>query len=135
MSCSLTLYKPSEFIRKTATGTMDLARSLQAVRDLAEAAGFHRDSHILIDVRETESAISYVDQMKLAMEFGNHRHVFHNKIAMLIPATAERIEKANLMQRCMEAEGFEMKVFLEFEHAIEWFSDAVPLEECDQSLP
>jgi len=33
------------------------------------------------------------------------------------------------MQRCMEAEGFEMKVFLSFEHAIEWFSEVTPLEE------
>jgi hypothetical protein len=131
MTCSLTLYKPSEFLRKTATGTMDLERSRQAVRDLAEAAGFHQDSHILIDVRGTESTISHLEQMKLAMEFGNYRHLFHNKIAMLIPATSERIEKANLMKRCMEAEGFEMKVFLDFEHAIEWFSEVVPLEETD----
>ena len=129
MSCSLTLYRPSEFIRKTASGRLDMAESLEEVHELAQAAGFHKDSHILIDVRQTESAVSYLDQMKLAMEFGNYRHLFHNKIAMLIPATAERIEKANLMQRCMAAEGFEMKVFLEFEHAIEWFSEVVPLDE------
>ncbi len=129
MSCSLTLYKPSDFMRKTAAGEMDLERSLQAVHDLAEAAGFHRDSHILIDVRETQSTISHIEQMRLAMEFGNYRHLFHNKIAILIPPTSERIEKANLMQRCMEAEGFEMKVFLSFEHAIDWFSEVTPLDE------
>ena len=49
MSCSLTLYRPSEFIRKTASGSMDLAQSLEAVHKLAEAAGYHQDSHILID--------------------------------------------------------------------------------------
>jgi hypothetical protein len=129
MSCSLTLYKPSDFIRKTASGEMDLDRSLQAVHDLAEAAGFHRDCHILIDVRQTESTISHLEQMKLALEFGNYRHLFHNKIAILIPPTSERIEKANLMQRCMAAEGFEMKVFLSFEHAIEWFSAVTPLDD------
>jgi hypothetical protein len=128
MSCSLTLYRPFEFIRKTSSGTLDMAKSLEAVHELAEAAGFHKDSHILLDVRKTESTVSHLDKMKLAMEFGNYRHLFHNKIAMLIPATAERIEKANLMQRCMEAEGFEMKVFLEFEHAIEWFTEVVPLD-------
>jgi hypothetical protein len=132
MSCSLTLYQPAEFIRKTASGSMDLTKSLEAVHKLAEVAGFHQGSNILIDVRQTESNISYLDQMKLAMEFGNYRHLFHNKIAMLIPDTAERIEKANLMQRCMEAEGFEMKVFLQFEHAIEWFSEVVPLEEAER---
>jgi hypothetical protein len=128
MSCSLTLYKPSEFIRKTETGHMDLERSLEAVHDLAQVAGFHRDSHILIDVRETESTATHLEQMRLALEFGNYRHLFHNKIALLIPATSERIEKANLMKRCMEAEGFEMKVFVSFEHAIEWFSEVVPLD-------
>ena len=133
MSFSLTLYRPSEFIRKTASGSMDLAKSIAAVRKLAEAARFHQKSHILIDLRQTENNISYLEQMKLAMEFGNYRHLFHNRIAMLIPDTAERIEKANLMQRCMEAEGFEMKVFLQFEHAIEWFSEVVPLEEGNRS--
>ena len=128
MSCSLTLYKPSEFIRRTATGSMDLARSLEAVHELAQVAGFHRDSHILIDVRETESTATHLEQMRLALEFGNYRHLFHNKIALLIPATSERIEKANLMKRCMEAEGFEMKVFVSFEHAIEWFSEVVPFD-------
>ena len=107
---------------------MDLERSLEAVHDLAQVAGFHRDSHILIDVRETESTATHLEQMKLALEFGNYRHLFHNKIALLIPATSERIEKANLMKRCMEAEGFEMKVFVSFEHAIEWFSEVVPLD-------
>ena len=128
MSCSLTLYKPSEFIRKTATGKLDLAQSLEAVHELAEAASYHQDSHILIDVRETESTATHLEQMRLALEFGHYRHVFHNKIAMLIPATSERIEKANLMKRCMEAEGFEMKVFVSFEHAIEWFSEVAPLD-------
>lgn len=131
MSCSLTLYKPSEFIRKTATGELDLERSLQAVHDLAEAAGFHQDSDILIDVRETVSTTTHLEQMKLALEFGNYRHLFHNKIALLIPPTSERIEKANLMKRCMETEGFEMKVFVVFEHVIEWFSETAPLDEPD----
>lgn len=129
MSCNLTLYNSSDFIKKTATGKMDLARSLQAVHDLAQTAGFHRDCHILIDVRDTESTITHLEQMKLAMEFGNYRHLFHNKIAILIPPTSERIEKANLMKRCMDAEGFEMKVFVDFEHVVEWFSEAVPLDE------
>jgi hypothetical protein len=128
MSCSLTLYKPSEFIRKTANGTLDMERSRKAVRDLAEVARFHRDSHIMLDLRDTESTISPVEQMKLAMEFGQYGHRFHNRIAVLIPPSSERIEKANLMKRCMEAEGFEMKIFISFEHAIEWFSEVVPLD-------
>ena len=70
MSCSLTLYKPSEFIRKTANGTLDMESSRKAVRDLAEVARFHRDSHIMLDLRDTESTVSPVEQMKLAMECG-----------------------------------------------------------------
>jgi hypothetical protein len=127
MSCSLTLYKPSEFIRKTEAGTLDLPNSLEAVHRLAEAAGFHQGSHILIDLRETESILTPLDGLKIATEFGNYRHLFHNKIAVLIPAVSERIERANFMKRCMDAEGFEMKVFVSFEHAIEWFSEVEAL--------
>jgi hypothetical protein len=127
MSCSLTLYKPAEFIRKTEAGTLDLPRSLEAVHKLAEAAGFHQDSHILIDLRQTESFMSPLDGMKIALEFGNYRHLFHNKIAVLIPDSSARIERANLLKRYMEAEGFEIKVFLSFEHVIEWFSSVEPL--------
>lgn len=29
----------------------------------------------------------------------------------------------------MDAEGFEMKVFVVFEHVIEWFSEEAPLDE------
>ncbi|MGD9332604.1 MAG: hypothetical protein PVJ53_14920 [Desulfobacterales bacterium] len=104
---------------------------MQAVHDLAVSAGFHQDCDILIDVRETESVTTHLEQMKLALEFGNYRHLFHNKIALLIPPTSERIEKANLMKRCMEADGFEIKVFLSFEHAIEWFSEVTPLDDPD----
>jgi hypothetical protein len=127
MSCCLTLYKPSEFIRKTESGTLDLAKSLDAVHKLAEAAGFHQGSHILIDLRETESAMTPLEGMKIAWEFGHYRHLFHNKIAVLIPATSDRIERANFLKRYMDAEGFEMKVFIAFEHAIEWFSEVTPL--------
>jgi len=38
-----------------------------------------------------------------------------------------------MMKRCMEAEGFEMKVFVSFEHAIEWFSEVVPFDPTQQS--
>jgi len=79
----LTLYKPSEFIRKTANGKLDLVQSLEAVHELAEAASYHQNSHILIDVRETESTATHLEQMRLALEFGHYRHVFHNKIACL----------------------------------------------------
>ena len=33
------------------------------------------------------------------------------------------------LERSLEAEGYEMKVFLGFGHAIEWFSEVVPLDE------
>jgi hypothetical protein len=128
VNIGLKVYKTTDFIRKTASGEMDLARSIKAVRKLADAADYHRDCNILIDVRETQSTISHIEQMKLAMEFGNYRHLFHNKIAILIPPASDRIEKANLMKRCMEADGFAIKVFLDFEHAIEWFSEVTSFD-------
>ena len=127
MSIGIKVNQTRDFIRKDARGAIDLERSLEEVRQLAAASHYFQDHNMVLDLRDTVVDGTRADGLRVAAAFAHYFKSFHNKIAMLIPDTAERIEKANLMQRCMEAEGFEMKVFLKFEHAIEWFSEVVPL--------
>jgi hypothetical protein len=127
MGFSLKQYKLRDFIRQTQNGTMDFARSLEAVRQLAQAADFHTDCHLLLDLRETESMVSPAEYIKLAMEFGAHQRRFHNKIAVIIPAKADRMEMAHFMQRCMQAEGYAIKVFTSYEFAIDWLAEVADL--------
>jgi len=123
MGLSLKRYTLRDFVRQTESGTLDFARSLEAVRHLVKAAGYHTDCHLLLDLRETESAIGPSEYLKLVMEFGAHERRFHNKIAVIVPARTERMEMAHFMQRCIQTEGYEIKVFTSYEYAIDWLAE------------
>jgi len=68
MLSGIKVYNVKEFIRKTETGNVDLKRSKQIVRDLANAAGSHADHNILIDMRETTISVATIeDVMKVTL--------------------------------------------------------------------
>jgi len=130
MLSGIKVYKVKDFIRKTETGNIDLERSKQIVRELAVAAGSHKDNNILIDLRETTvSAATIEDIMKIALEFGSYISSFKNKIANIIPDDSERLIIANRFKACMDIQGFEYEIFTDYEGAIEWLSQT---EDIDQ---
>ena len=131
MLSGIKVYKVKDFIRKTQTGNIDLNRSKQIVRELADAAGSHTDHNILIDLRETtiSAAASIEDIMKVAFEFGSYVSPFKNKIANIIPDDPERLIIANRFKACMDIQGFEYEIFTDYESAIEWLSQTEDLEE------
>ena len=47
------VYKSGDFIRKTAEGQLDLQQSLDLVKELVTASGFHRGHDLLVDLRQT----------------------------------------------------------------------------------
>ena len=68
MLSGIKVYNVKDFIRKTETGNIDLNRSKQIVRDLANAAGSHTDHNILIDMRETTISVATIeDVMKVTL--------------------------------------------------------------------
>ena len=131
MLSGIKVYKVKDFIRKTQTGNIDLNRSKQIVRELADAAGSHTDHNILIDLRETtvSAAANIEDIMKVAFEFGSYVSPFKNKIANIVPDDPERLIIANRFKACMDIQGFEYEIFTDYESAIEWLSQTEDLEE------
>jgi hypothetical protein len=61
MLSGIKVYKVKDFIRKTETGNIDLKRSKQIVREIANAAGSHTDHNILIDLRETTVSVTSIE--------------------------------------------------------------------------
>ena len=124
MLSGIKVYKVKDFIRKTQTGNIDLNRSKQIVRELADAAGSRTDHNILVDLRETtvSAAASIEDIMKVAFEFGSYVSPFKNKIANIVPDDPERLIIANRFKACMDIQGFEYEIFTDYESAIEWLS-------------
>ena len=131
MVSGIKIYNVKDFIRKTETGNIDLKRSKQIVRDLANAAGFHADHNILIDMRETTISVSSIeDVIKVALEFGSYVSSFKNKIANIVPDDHERMVIAHRFKACMDMQGFEWEIFTDYEGAIEWLSE---IENVDQT--
>ena len=124
MLSGIKVYKVKDFIRKTETGNIDLKRSKQIVRDLATAAEFRPDHNILIDLRETTVSPSGTieDIMKVSLEFGSYVSSFKNKIANIIPDDPKRMKIASRFKACMDIQGFQYEVFIDYESAIEWLS-------------
>ncbi len=130
MSCSIKLYKLNEFIRKNETGELDLVKSKDIIHELATAAAFNIDSHILLDLRETTlEDISFNRLMDLAIEFARYRSVFRNKMANIVPDNPERLFVAKQFKSALNIQGFEFNYFTKIEDAFEWFSDVTELKD------
>jgi len=129
MSCSIKLYKLNEFIRKNETGEIDLKKSKHIIHELATAAAFNIESHILLDLRNTTlTSISFNTLMDVAIEFARYRSVFRNKIANIIPDNPERLFVAKQFKAALNIQGFEFDYFTRIEDALEWFSDITELK-------
>jgi hypothetical protein len=115
-------YKTRDFIRKNEQGALDLERSLELVKELAAAAGYHSGYNILIDLRQTEPLERFADTLTVAMEFARYQDMFRSKIAVLIPDNEKRIERAEFFKAGLGKVSFKMKHFTVFEEAIEWLS-------------
>ena len=115
-------YKSNDFIKKTAEGQLDLHRSLDLVKELVTASGFHKDHDLLIDLRETEPLGSFGDTLTVAAEFAKFQDAFPNKIAVIIPDNPERIERAEFFNASLGEVKFHIDYFTDFEAAIVWLS-------------
>lgn len=124
MPAGVKIYTIKDLIRKTASGNIDVARSLEIVRELASVSLSHPDHNILVDLRDTTvSGGSIIDVIEIALEFMNHLCASKNKIANVIPNDEERISWAKNLEACLIIKNYEYKIFTDFEEAIEWLSE------------
>jgi len=111
--------------RKLKEGTIDINRSLALARELAEIAGFHQDSNIMIDLKDTAGSMDTNELLQAALEFAHYISVFKNKIAVLMPIDEDRLARASIVHREMDNHGFKFNYFTDYEEAIEWLSIVV----------
>lgn len=119
------VYKSNDFIKKTEKGQLDIQRSLDLVKELVTASGFHKEHDLLLDLRETEPLESFAELLTVAVEFAKYQDAFSNKIAVIIPNTPERIERAKFFMATLGDVNFQIQHFTEFEDAIDWLSTII----------
>lgn len=122
------IYRTRDFIRKTEEGKVDLDRSLTLVRELAEAANFHQNHNLLIDLKSTTGNLNTGELLQVALEFARHKKTFKNKIAVLMPTDEDRLEKANIFYKAMDNQDFVFNYFTSYEDATDWLSIVVDFQ-------
>jgi hypothetical protein len=115
-------YKPNDFIKKSAEGQFDLQKSLDLVKELVTASGFHKEHDLLIDLKETDPLENFGDLLTVAFEFAKYQDAFPNKIAVIIPNTPDRIERAKFFIASLGYVNFQLQYFTDFEDALDWLS-------------
>ena len=65
------LYKVPDFIRKNEKGEIDYDKSLIKIKQLTDAARRHRKHNLLVDLRETETRLNFIDSLMLSLEFAH----------------------------------------------------------------
>lgn len=71
MSIGIKVYQTRDFIRKDARGAIDLERSLEDVRHLAQATRYFKGHNILLDLRETVVDGDRADTLRVAAAFAH----------------------------------------------------------------
>ena len=72
MSIGIKVYQTRDFVRKNAKGTIDLERSLEEVRQLAQTTHYFQDHNILLDLRETVVDGDRADTLRVAAAFAQY---------------------------------------------------------------
>jgi hypothetical protein len=129
MPKGLKKYTTTDFISTTQHGDQNFGRAEVLIRDLAEAADHHRDHNVLIDLRDTQGSLSFMELMSLSLELVQYRSAFRNKLAVVIPDRKDRIEKVEFFKAGLDLVGFQFEYFTDYEKAVAWMSEEMDLSD------
>ena len=107
-----------DFLKTTATGTLDLAASRQMLLKIVSLIDRAGEYQVLIDLRQAEPRLSAAEIFDLGVAVAVEPAVRQSKIALLSPMKDE--EKAHLMETVSRNRGAQLKAFTDYEQAITW---------------
>ena len=120
MIAEINVDNENKTIQRILTGEIDTNQALSLVREISNSVKIHEGYNILVDMRDTTYQPEMMDMLEIAAECSKHLIDFSRKIAFLIPDTEQRKLVAKIFRTCMEAEGFELKQFFDYEAASKW---------------
>ena len=110
-----------DFIKTTASGELDLARSRDILRRIAEENKPPADYDILLDLRGVTNELADDDFYQLEDALCEHREAFQNKLAVL--HSGRRSDRAQYMEDAWRSRGYDVAHFTDFEMAMNWLSE------------
>lgn len=119
MELKARIVRPTDFIIATPDGVLDLGKSGDLLRKIAETSEGHGDFHILVDFRTTDIKLSTVEIWEICKGLSDYGETFKRKVAILVREDAD-FEKMRFFELCASNRGFKVNPFTDFEEAIMW---------------
>ena len=121
------LFQSKDFLLANPTGDFDLEQSKQALLELVTMAKSASESEIVLDLRQAYGpSLSLEDLHGLVTMLAEHRSSFNHAIVILVRSD-EQFGRARFAELCARNSGFLMKVFLDFESAVNWLQNMVKI--------
>ncbi|HYH41914.1 MAG TPA: hypothetical protein VD867_08015 [Burkholderiales bacterium] len=118
MPTNVKIIQARDFIRATPGGVLDLRASEALLLDITKASGPLPDVDLLLDARNSMTTLSTSVLWALSQKVAAVGATSRRRTAVLCPA--ERFDHAQFFSLCGERHGFEIRAFLDYEHAMEW---------------
>jgi hypothetical protein len=119
MATKIKIISVREFLEITPNGTINIATSRQLLVDIAKADHQPVDHELLVDFRDTQSALSVLDIYQLAAELCQHGDTFRGKVALLVlPGVS--FDHAHFFESCSHNRGLSINAFTDYEKAMRW---------------
>lgn len=120
MLVSVEIINAKDFLKTSARGELDLAKSKKLLATLVEKARKHRDHHIMIDIRGTTSPhMGTIELYNLVIEMEKFKDILKNKI-VVIDDDDENFNKMEFIEMCAKNRGFKINVVTDYEEAVDW---------------
>ena len=119
MATKIKIITPSDFMKVTPDGIININTSKQLLADIAKADTPRADYELLIDFRNTQSDLSITNVYELAAELMNHGDTFRRKVALLVLPGMD-FDRASFFEICSHNRGFLINAFTDYEKAISW---------------
>jgi hypothetical protein len=122
MPTNVHVIQPSDFLRATPEGHVDLAAAERLLSDIAEKARDIQDFNVLIDLRTVSGGLLTASELwYLAEKFARHPHIGRRYTAILSPG--DRFDNARFFALCVAVRGengANVQPFRSYEDAMEW---------------
>lgn len=133
MNAKSKAYPLKNLIVMTAAGTLDLAASKAALKLLAANPDFSTRCEVLLDLRDTDCAMSTTDIFDLAtyMAFPAPALDTYKKVALLVDSnSAGRLafSHAQFLELCTVNRGLHLQAFESYAQADDWLTADLPID-------
>ena len=121
MPTNVKVIHAGDLVRARPEGEAYLEDAEQLIRDIAAAGAGLAEFEVLVDTRRVKGSLSATDLWTLAEKLGRFRDNFAHRTAVLCPL--EKFDHSRFFALCAENRGFNIRVFISYEEAMEWLID------------